>query len=931
MSRTYRLRWVAGLAPVLAAVGALAIIDARPAVTSPKQQFGFEIGDDYRLATYAQLVDYWTKLDGESDRMTVTEIGRTAEGRPQLMAIITSPENHRKLQRFKEIARRLAFAEGLTDDQARALAAEGRAVVWIDGGLHATEVLGGQQLIELVYQMVGRNDAETLRFLDDVILLAVHANPDGQDLVANWYMGKAKSTDRSLTGLPRLYQKYIGHDNNRDFYMSTQAETANMNRVLYREWLPQIVYDHHQTGPAGTVLFAPPFRDPFNYQFDPLVPIGINLVGAAMHGRFAAEHKPGATMRGGGSYSTWWNGGLRTTAYFHNMIGLLTETIGSPTPIEIPLVVGRQLPSGNLPYPVAPQSWHFRQSIDYSITANRAVLDVASRFRETFLFNIYRMGRNAIEKGSRDAWTMSPWQIAAVEEAMAGERHGARDDGRGSVGVSGAAAAKYLEMLRDPAKRDPRGYILPSDQPDFLTATRLVDALLKTGVVVHRATDAFTAGGRAYPAGSYVVKTAQAFRPHVLDMFEPQAHPDDIPYPGGPPSAPYDVAGWTLAYQMGVVFDRVLEGFEGPFERVGDTLAPPPGSVVEATPAVGYLLDHRVNDAFLATNRLLAAGEQVYWIRDALNDGDLDLGPGAIFIPRRATTTEAVQRAAADLGLVFRATSKLPVAPAYQLRPIRIGLWDRYGGSIPSGWLRWLFEQYEFPFEVVYPSALDGGNLAARYDVLVFAEDAIPAGIDNAETMPTPDAVPAEFRDRLGRVTVTKTVPRLAEFLEAGGTVITFGPSTALAAHLGLPVTSALTEVTADGPRPLPREKFYVPGSILRVAVDNSSPLAYGMGTTADVFFDDSPVFRLLPGAAQRGLGPVAWFDGPSPLRSGWARGQQYLDGGTAIAEARVGRGRLLLFGPKLTFRAQSHGTFKFLFNGVYWGSAREVRLAEAL
>ena len=299
-------------------------------ITTPKAQFGFDIGADYQLATYRQLADYWRKLDAESDRLSLVEIGKTAEGRPQLMAIVTAPENQKRLGRYQEITRRLALAEGLTDVQAKALAAEGRAVVWIDGGLHANEVLGAQQLIETSYRLVSGEDDETRRILRDVVILMVHANPDGHDLVADWYLRNPDPLRRSMAGLPRLYQKYIGHDNNRDSYMSTQPESTNMNRVLYREWFPQILYNHHQTGPSGTVLFAPPFRDPFNYVFDPLVPVGIDLVGAAMHQRFIAEGKPGATMRRGANYSTWWNGGLRTTAYYHNMIGLLTEAIGSP-------------------------------------------------------------------------------------------------------------------------------------------------------------------------------------------------------------------------------------------------------------------------------------------------------------------------------------------------------------------------------------------------------------------------------------------------------------------------------------------------------------------------------------------------------------------------------------------------------------------------
>ena len=387
---------------------AMAVAAEAQTVTTPKQHFGFNIGDDYQLATYTQFVDYWQKLDKESDRMKVVEIGKTAEGRPQLMAIITSPENHKKLERYKEISRKLATAEGLTDEQARALAKEGKGVVWIDGGLHATEVLGAHQLIETVYQLVSRNDAETTRFLNDLVILAVHANPDGMELVSGWYMREAEPTRRSAAGLPRLYQKYIGHDNNRDFYMSTQPESTNMNRVMYIEWFPQIMYNHHQTGPAGTVMFAPPFRDPFNYNFDPLIPAQLDLVAAAMHSRFAAEGKPGVTSRKGASYSTWWNGGLRTMAYFHNMIGLLTETIGNPTPTSIPFIPSKQLPDSNLHFPIEPQVWHFRQSVDYSVTANYAVFDIASRNKENFLYNIYQMGKNSIERGNRDSWTATP-------------------------------------------------------------------------------------------------------------------------------------------------------------------------------------------------------------------------------------------------------------------------------------------------------------------------------------------------------------------------------------------------------------------------------------------------------------------------------------------------------------------------------------------
>ena len=880
------------------------------AVTTPKQFFGFNIGDDYQLATYSQFVEYWRKLDKESERMTVVEIGKTAEGRPQLMAIITSPDNHKKLDRYKDISRRLAMAEGLTDEQARALAREGKGVVWFDGGLHATEVLGAHQLIETVYQLVSRTDAETTRLLNDLVILAVHANPDGMELVSNWYMREKEPARRSTTGLPRLYQKYIGHDNNRDFYLSSQPESTNMNRVLYHEWLPQIMYNHHQTGPVGTVMFAPPFRDPFNYNFDPLIPAQLDLVAAAMHSRFAAEGKPGVTSRRGANYSTWWNGGLRTMAYFHNIIGLLTETIGNPTPVTIPFVPSRQLPDSNLHSPIEPQEWHFRQSIDYSVTANYAVFDIASRNKENFLFNIYRMGRNAIDRGGRDSWTPAPRRVIAADAAV-------------SAAGGRATGAEFTSLLRGPGMRDPRGFILPADQSDFPTATAFINALIKTGVTVHCATAPFTVGGRNYPAGSWVVKSAQAFRPHVLDMFEPQDHPDDIPYPGGRPNRPYDNAGWTLAYQMGVKFDRILEGFEGPFEKVDGLQAPPPGKVA---PAPGPLvLSHATNNAYVAVNRLLAAGREVQWLQE---------GDGAFLIPSPARAE--VQKLATELGVSFDAAPRNIAAPkTIKLRKLRIALADQYGGSIPSGWTRWLLEQFEFPFEVVYPKALDAGNLASRYDVIIFPSGVGPATTesgarDSSESAPQPSArggagtpLPAEYQAMLGAYTSRETIPQVQKFLEDGGTVLAVGRSAMnLAQLLQLPVGNHLVERLPDGrTQPLPSEKFYVPGSILRVSVDTSAPLAHGITNPVDAFFDNSPVFRLAPDATLKGLRPVAWFDSATPLRSGWAYGQGYLEGGVQVIDAAIGKGKLLLFAPEITFRGQPAGTFKFLFNGIYLGA----------
>lgn len=925
----FRLRSLAvAIALTLSIAAPYAQAPAAPKVTSPKQFFGHDIGADYVLPNYTRFMEYVKKLDAESDRMIVQSIGKTAEGRDQLMAIITAPENFKKLDRYKEIARRLATVDNLTDDQARALAKEGKAVIWIDGGLHATEVLGAQQLIETIWQFASKTDEETMRILRDTIILATHVNPDGMELVSDWYMRNPNPQQRTTAQLPRLYQKYVGHDNNRDFYMMNQPESVNINRQLYREWFPQIVYNHHQTGPTGTVMFSPPFRDPFNYVYDPIIVNELDQVGAAMHTRFDVEGKPGVTTRSGSNYSTWWNGGLRTMPYFHNQVGLLTESIGNPTPETIGFVPDRVIARGDLPFPIMPQVWHFRQSIDYSMTANYAVLDFAQRYRENLLFNIYQAGKNSIARGNTDHWTISPRDVQEVKDAIAKDQR--LDNNTDSRMVSGGRIAtvpdKYYSIIRNPEKRDPRGYIISADAGDFLTATKFVNIMIKSGLTVHRATAPFTVGSKQYPAGSYVFKSAQPFRPHLLDMFEPQDHPNDFQYPGGPPIPPYDNAGWTLAMLMGLKYDRVLDAFDGPFEKIPDVIKPAPGKVTDATGAVGYVVNHKNNDAMIAVNRLLKANEEVSFVGDrSYQSND---GTGVIFITAKPTTKAVLDKAATDLGLNFTAVTTRPTGVTYRLTKPRIGLWDMYGGSMPSGHVRWLLEQFEFDFDVIYPMALDAGNLKAKYDVLLFPDGGIPesdggGGGFGGGRQPSANEIPEEYRSHLGRVTIKNTIPKLKEFAEAGGVLIAFGGSAVLGEHLGLPVSNHLVEIAQDGSeRPLPGTKFYIPGSIMQVAVDNTNPLAFGLEKKVDVFFDSSPVMELAPNATLMGIKPVAWFDSKNTLRSGWAWGQHYLEGGAAAVEARLGKGKVFLFGPEITFRAQPHGTFKFLFNSIFYGTS---------
>jgi hypothetical protein len=883
-------------------------------IPTPKEHFGFSIGDPYMLANFSQSESYFKKVADLSDRVEYRSIGQTEFGREQPLLVITAPKNFPDLARYQEISRKLGRAE-ITEAEAKALSSQGKPIVWIDGGLHANEVVGAQQLIETLYELASKNDAETLRILDEVIILLVHVNPDGMEIMSDWYMRPEDKTKRNKN-IPVLYQKYVGHDNNRDFFMNNMKESTNISMQQYVEWMPQIIYNHHQSGPAGTVVAGPPYRDPFNHVFDPLIINGLDAVGAAMINRLHQEDKPGFARLDGSVFSTWWNGGLRTTPYYHNMIGILTEIVGDPSPYAIPLVPDRLIPNNGNPFPVTPGPWPFRRSIEYSVSMNYAILNHAVRHGDELLYNFYLMGKKSIDRGNTDTWTRYPKYAQDIQnffEASKGKPAGDDPEEAYFGNRSGIPVAFYDSVYADPEKRDPRGYILSADQADFPTAVKFLNALIKSGILVHRATSDFTVGGKNYPKGSYIVKTAQAFRPHVIDMFEPQDHPNDFQYPGGPPVRPYDAAGWTLAFQMGIEADRIMEGFDGPFEAVayGQLLAPE-GSPLPASGA-GYFLDPRVNDSFTAVNDLLKGKVKVYRTQSATRD----IPAGAFYVP--AAGKKILEQAVRSYGLAPTAAKGIP-AGAKEIKPARIGLYDYYGGSMPSGWTRWIMEQFHFDFAQVFPMEIDGGNLAEKYDVLLFIGPGMPGagGGYGAGAQPKKEEIPATYHHMLGRLTVDKSIPQLKKFLEGGGQILTAGAATALASHLGLPVSNALVEIVNGKERSLTGDKYYIPGSVLEMQVDATAPINYGMGPKADIMFSNSPVFRLAPEAGNFGVKPLAWFGTTPPLRSGWAWGQNYLKQGVTAFEAQVGKGKLYAFGPEITFRGQAHGTFKMLFNGLY-------------
>lgn len=863
-------RLLAGLALALLPLALPLSAGAAPPLPTPASALGFEPCADYKLATYEAIDAYLQALDTASDRMTLTEIGRSVDGRPLRLAVISSARNLRRLDRFREIAATLARARAggdvIAEDVARGLAREGRAVVWVDFGLHSSEVAHAQAAPLFAWRMVSDDSPEMTRIRDEVILLLMpNMNPDGTTMVADWYM-RHVGTPYERAPLPELYHRYIGHDNNRDWYMLTQPESRAVARQLYHEWFPQILHNQHQEAPFPARIFVPPFKDPVNPWIPPLVVRGINAVGSAITRRLEREGKIGAVSRV--QFDAWWNGGMRTAPYFHNMIGILTETAhasASPAvydPATFPRAfasgVSTSEPSADYPSPYRGGRWTQRDSCEYMITASTAVLDIAARRREEWLYDIYRMGRDQIEAGRAES------------------------------------------------------FVIPRTQWDPPAAVALVNTLRRGGIEVEQALEDFESGGRRFAAGSYVIHGAQPFRAYAHDLLRPQRYPDRRLSPEGPPDRPYDITGWTLPLQMGVDVD-LLAGRAGVRTRPVDEATAEPEFTGAAREARVFAIDARLNQSARAVNELLAGGLTVDRLEAALDAEGIKWPPGTFLIEATPAAQPLVERVAGSHGLRVGALAAPPDGARRPVRRARIGLYRPWGGSIDEGWTRFVLEQHGFQPATLRDADLRAGGLAARVDVVVIADtpyESLLRGI-------APGVMPAEYTGGMG----PHGVAALVQFVESGGTLVTLDSASELPlTAFGIPARNVLAGSAAG--------EFFIPGSLVALEVNTSHPLAWGVQEDATAFFAHGLAFAP---PAPRGRGePETWPDTVAvvasygrtgPLRSGWQLGAERLRGRAAIVEAPLGAGRVVMVGFRTQHRAQSLGTFKFLFNAL-WASA---------
>lgn len=836
------------------------------------------MGADRQLADLKEIEAYFAKVDAASDRVQSVDIGPTTDGHRLFGAIISAPDNIRNLPAIKSANQRLADPRSLSPADAAELAATQKAILAIGCSIHATEIGATQAANELLFTLATATDARTESILQStVIILIPSLNPDGHTLVVDWYR-KTKDTPFEGAPMPWLYHKYVGHDINRDAFMLNMAENRSMTRFFYTEWHPQVFLTMHEMGQRGPRFFVPPNYDPIDTNYDPLIWREAGLLGHAMGLALEEDNRSGVVSNA--MFDYYWPGYEDSAPLGHNTVCLLTEVasvrLASPISIAGDEIMGasRGLPENraqlNFPNPWPGGAWRLRDIVEYDLTAVQGLLEAVSRYREELIANFYAMGRRAVETGKNGA---------------------------------------------------PFAFIIPPEQHDPGAAAKLANLLIDARVEVHRALEPFRADGDPYPAGTDIIFMAQPYKAYAKTLLERQNYPARRASPGASPDRPYDVTGWTLPYQMGVNVRTIERTFEAPAMSRLDRADVEPEKVWGERKPSFYLIDARGNGGAIAANRVLKAGLQTSWLTAPIEVGGYNYPTGSLVVRSGKAAPAVAETIARELGLRVAAEKGKMPAMTMPLKPVRLGLYKPWVENIDEGWTRWLLEQHEFPFRTLRDADVRRGNLRAELDAIILP-DASP---DRLIAGHASGSMPPEYTGGLGE----EGVEALRAFVQAGGTLICLDSSGGLAIEaLHLPIRDVTRDARAD--------QFFCPGSILRLDVDTSLPLGYGMQPQTSAFFaysaayDVSPTTTTAEGHGGSAQSPSVQIVGRYPprdlLMSGWLQGEPVIADRAAVVEARSGLGRAVLIGFRAQHRAQSHATFRLLFNAVLTSRTTEAQ-----
>ncbi|MBD3414682.1 MAG: peptidase M14 family protein [Candidatus Aminicenantes bacterium] len=832
-------------------------LKAQEQITSPEEYFGFQMGADQKIARWDKMVDYFLLLEKQSTKIKVINMGPSTMGNPFLLVIISSADNLKNLDQLQEINATLSDPRDSSEQEIKKMIPEGKAVIAQSMSLHASEIGPTQMSPELAYDLLSRTDKETQVILDNVLYFMFPCfNPDGEIMVTDFYR-EYVGTEFEGTSLPWLYHKYAGHDNNRDGDYLNLVESKYAAQILYRDWIPQAYIDHHQMGSYGARLYIPPYCDPIRPFADPLVWREMSWYGAHLAYKLEENLKTG--IINDAMFPGWGHFGWHWITPFHNIAGMLTES--ASTELASPLYIhpsqlrggSRQFPEyeaqSTFPHPWPGGWWTLRDIVEQTKVSAWALLDIAARHKETVLWNAYLKAKRQTERG---------------------------------------------------AKGKPCAYVIPKSQHDFLSAVKMVNTLLLSGIEIKAAQSSFSVDGLTYPKGSFIISLAQPKMGLIRNLIGRTFYADNewTRADDGSPLRPYDLATHTMNEFMGVRVDPIDEPVEGDFEVIQDQF--------EVNGKVGsgadmYVLDGRMNNSFWAVNLLLDKNVTIM----RADHKTSELNPGDFIV---AEGSETLLRDVADLtGVDFTSYNGEPSQWAHELKRGRIGMYQRYfGGNMDEGWTRLVLENFGFPYTRVKDKEIQKGNLSKDYDVFIFPDDsaAVIKGEIPERYRRYYGSYPPEYRSGIGK----QGVEEIKSFVQNGGILVTLGDACSFAIEeFGLNVRNVLSNMDS--------KEFFCPGSTLKVTFDHQNPLAYGMPSEGLVLFRSSPAYEIIPGDRNQDYEVIVRYQDRDLLRSGWLIGEQHLSEKAGMLTAQYGEGQIVLIGFRTQHRCQTDGTFKLLFN----------------
>ena len=829
---------------------------------SPEEFLGFKVGADYKIADYETISKYFKHLSENSKKITFEIIGKTSQGRDMFMSVISTEENIANVAKYKAIVKKLSDPRYITDAEAAQLAKDGKIVVLITCNIHSNEIASSQMSMEFAYKLVsGTASEKSNKALNDVLFVIMPSiNPDGTTMIVNWY-NKYLNTEFDGASMPYLYHIYSGHDNNRDWFMFNLKETQNVVKVAFHDLIPQIWLDEHQMGSTGARLFVVPYKDPINPNVNPLIWRWQSILGGMSALDLQKQNKTGIITQA--LFEGWWEGPASDCGLWHNQIAMLSEmasaNVASPIFIDSAEVrVNPELATydirTNYPSPWRGGWWRLRDIVDYELVLTGSLLETAASHKEDLLLDYYRMGKEAIEEGK---------------------------------------------------KGNPFAYVIPRDQKDPQTTSKMMEMLQMGGVEVNWTDKEFKLGSTIYPANSYIIYTAQPYGKYVKDLFEEQRYPDLRKSRSETPIRPYDVAGWTMPYLMGIKFSMI----EKPFSLDVKLLSDANYTVGNVEESIGnYFVvpsGSNINSALI--NKLQKQNIPVFWNTSKINE----LSEGSVFVTVNETSKKALSDIAKGLHIKISSVNLSDKSVLKELKKVRVGLYQSFSASMDEGWTRLLLENYQFDFKTMVNKDFKNKKIKDQFDVIIIPDmsgEIIKTGKPSGDNARFYRPKPAEYEGGIEK----EGLENLKNFVEKdGGYVITLGQACNFAIEdLGLKVTNVLKTVKP--------EEFYCPGSLVKMNVNNSHPIGYGFDPEVIGYLSNNIAFSTSVPYGEFDRSVVSRYPTSNLLKSGFLLGEDYLFRRASIVDVKQKKGHVILFGFKVQNRHQTFGTFKFLFNAIH-------------